>query len=129
MSDLIYNEHKYLLEKNYYEYDEERTCYKAFNKNLTSKYGFQYEVGKVYEIDKNELQLGKCGFHFCECALDVDYWYPPNKDTTYAVIEVLGDAICNNIDSNAVTNKIKIHRQITRKELIKEYKISMKDFN
>ena len=53
--------------------------YKVFNSDWTCR-GFQYEVGKTYEI-KNKPIICKCGFHFCtdlkNCFLF--YSFNPNK--------------------------------------------------
>lgn len=39
--------------------------YKAFNQDLTCR-GFQYEIGKTYQLPENEkLELCQSGFHFC----------------------------------------------------------------
>jgi len=46
--------------------------YKAFNKGLTNRYGFEFELGKLYSIE-GELQGGNHGngFHFCKNIEDV----------------------------------------------------------
>ena len=46
--------------------------YKALNKDFTACNRFKYEIGKTYELDKDEkLEICKCGFHFCANPIDV----------------------------------------------------------
>ena len=40
------------------------TGYKALEKGLVNRYGFQYEEGKTYYLD-GELKWKENGFHFC----------------------------------------------------------------
>ena len=47
--------------------------YKGFNKNLKCL-GFQYEVGKEYEMDDDIVMCEK-GFHFCKELIDVMDFY------------------------------------------------------
>lgn len=47
--------------------------YKVFNSNLTCR-GFQYEIGKTYEIE-GPLQICSNGFHFCEKLEDCFSYY------------------------------------------------------
>lgn len=39
--------------------------YKGFDKNLQCR-GFQYEVGKTYELGDKKLEMCSNGFHFCK---------------------------------------------------------------
>lgn len=48
--------------------------YKGFDKDLCCR-GFQYEVGKVYEME-DAPDLCIRGFHFCTRLSDVDIYYP-----------------------------------------------------
>lgn len=49
------------------------TSYKGFDKNMQCR-GFQYEVGKEYEMD-GEIKCCKRGFHACKSPLEVwDYY-------------------------------------------------------
>lgn len=49
------------------------TSYKGFDKNMQCR-GFQYEVGKEYEMD-GEIKCCERGFHACESPMEVwDYY-------------------------------------------------------
>lgn len=67
--------------------------YKALNKGLINRYGFQYELGKKYVLI-GELKWGKNGFHFCSRPEDtlryVDSW---NDEIDIVEIEGNGDLI------------------------------------
>ena len=63
--------------------------YKAFDKNLRCR-NFQYEVGKIYELD-GELEVCKNGFHFCKTVADCYDYYPMESDTVICRIEALGN--------------------------------------
>lgn len=39
--------------------------YKAFDEDLKSLFGNQFEIGKTYEIKDNNLKIRSKGFHFC----------------------------------------------------------------
>lgn len=47
--------------------------YKAFNKNMQCR-GFQYEVGKEYNIDRN-IECCKQGFHACKSPMETWNYY------------------------------------------------------
>ena len=116
-------------------------AYKGFDEDLTCR-GFQYEIGKTYTMDGPPV-LCKRGFHFCRKLIDVFGYYPrtvllddylhmpyddylnlyPQRiktDTRYCVVEVLGEIDWDprGLDSKAVTNQIKIVRELTNKEII-----------
>lgn len=92
--------------------------YKVFNSDWTCR-GFQYEVGKTYEMDEKP-RICKQGFHFCKKLKDCFYYYPFNSNTKIAEVEMLGDSDTNMIDitSKICTNKIKILREIHFKDLM-----------
>lgn len=92
--------------------------YKTFNTDWTCR-GFQYEVGKTYEMDEKP-RICKQGFHFCKNLKDCFYYYPFNEDTKIAEVEMLGDFDTDMIDltSKICTNKIKILREIYFEDLI-----------
>lgn len=64
--------------------------YKAFNKDLTCK-GFQYEVGKEYEID-GKIELCRNGFHACESPMEVFDYYNM-LDSRFCEVEQTGEII------------------------------------
>jgi hypothetical protein len=92
--------------------------YKAFNKGLKANNGFQYEIGIVYHT-MEPLKFCYNGFHFCEMPMDVDLFYKPSNNTEYAIIEILGDVIYDIEYHNAITNKFRIIKCLSRDELIK----------
>ena len=49
-------------------------AYKGFNSDMTCR-GFQYEVGKEYEIE-GDIKVCERGFHACESPLEVLDHYP-----------------------------------------------------
>ena len=51
--------------------------YKAFDKNLKSILGNQFEIGKTYEIEEDNLKIRINGFHFCEDIYDIFKYYRP----------------------------------------------------
>ena len=89
--------------------------YKAFKSDWTCR-GFQYEIGKTYELeDGQELQMCQCGFHFCKNPIDVFGYYPMDDKTLIAEVEALGDI--QQEGTKYVTNKIRIVKEFTRKQL------------
>ncbi len=88
--------------------------YKVFNPDWTCR-GFQYEVGKVYELDANP----KCcegGFHFCEKAADCFEYYSFDSENKVAEIVALGEVDTDG--KKSCTNKIQIVREIPWQELL-----------
>jgi hypothetical protein len=94
--------------------------YKAFNKDLKGINNFQYIVDKVFETS-DPLVLCKNGFHFCLCPSDLDKYYNPNGATEYAIIEILGDVIHDINYTKSATNKIRIIKKVTKKEMISHF--------
>ena len=89
--------------------------YKAFKSDWTCR-GFQYEIGKTYELeDGQELQMCQCGFHFCKNPIDVFGYYPLDDKTLIAEVEALGEI--QQEGTKYVTNKIRIVKEFTRKQL------------
>ncbi len=88
--------------------------YKVFNPDWTCR-GFQYEVGKVYELDADP----KCcerGFHFCENAADCFSYY--NFDSKNKVAEVVALGAVATDGKKSCTNKIQVVREIPWQELL-----------
>jgi len=102
---------------------ERQLGYKAFNHDWACL-GFQYEVGKEYEID-GELQVCKNGFHYCKKPLDVLDYYNNAQHNKYAIVEALGDVI--NDGNKSCTNKLKIVKEISFQDLLIENKKFLKE--
>lgn len=91
--------------------------YKVFKPDWTCR-GFQYAVGKVFEEDA----VPSCceqGFHFCKELKDCFNYYQFNPENKVAEIEALGDIDTQEENSKCCTNKIKIVREISWKEVLK----------
>ena len=89
--------------------------YKAFDPGWVCR-GFQYEIGKTYELPEGqELKMCECGFHFCKNPIDVFGYYPMKDDVLIAKVEALGEI--QQQGTKFCTDKIKIVREFTRKEL------------
>ena len=87
--------------------------YKAFNDDMTCKNNFQYEVGKTYTMNDNEIELCQSGFHFCMISVDVLEYY--DKDSKFAIIKARGK-IEHDYDKS-VCSQITIEKLITLDEL------------
>ena len=90
--------------------------YKAFEKDLTCR-GFQYEVGKEYEMDESPEPCER-GFHFCEAIAKCYQFYPMEDDTRICEIEALGE-IKTDDDVKFCTNKIRIVAEVTEEYIRK----------
>ena len=88
--------------------------YKVFASDW-SCLGFQYEVGKTYEMD-GKIELCNRGFHFCERLIDCFSYYGFDPENKVAEIEALGDIETNGHKS--CTNKIKIVREMDWHEVL-----------
>ena len=64
--------------------------YKGFDKDFRCR-GFQYEVGKEYEMSEDDIAVCKKGFHACESPLEVWDHYPI-FDSNSAKIGSSGDS-------------------------------------
>ena len=87
--------------------------YKGFNSDMTCL-GFQYEVGKEYEMD-GKPELCERGFHFCKTMAQVFSYYS-GTDKRYAEVEAIGEI--KEGDDKCVTNKIRIIREIQHQEAV-----------
>ncbi len=85
--------------------------YKAFNSDLTCR-GFQYEIGKTYEMDDLPI-ICERGFHFCADIANCYNFYDMSEDTRICEIEAIGDIDSNEDEMKYCTNKIRIIREIT----------------
>lgn len=92
------------------------TGYKGFERDFACR-GFQYEVGKTYEIE-GEPKLCERGFHFCTSPLDVFKYYSPAY--RFAIVKADEDDVIYDTSANshkAVTRRITIVREITLDEI------------
>ena len=89
--------------------------YKAFDKNMQCR-GFQYEVGKEYEID-GEIKCCNRGFHACKSPMEVwDYYDMLNS--RYAEVEQFGK-IDEELNSTKVcSSHIKIKAELNLADII-----------
>ncbi|MBQ9417079.1 MAG: hypothetical protein IJU19_00665 [Bacteroidales bacterium] len=66
-------------------------AYKGFDKDLKCR-DFQYEIGKTYTMDENEVSICNKGFHAIdadECPLSIFSYYPP-ASSRYCEVEIGG---------------------------------------
>jgi len=89
--------------------------YKVFLNDWTCN-GFQYEVGKTYELE-GEIEICSRGFHFCENLKECFNYYDCVPWNKIAEVEALGEIKKSADDSKCVTNKIKIIREIPFEDL------------
>ena len=92
--------------------------YKGFDKDLKCK-GFQYEVGKEFELD-GEIKICERGFHFCKELIDVMNFYDIKNGNRFCEIEATGEITEDNEHKKYCTNKIKIIKEIPIEEVLKE---------
>ena len=91
------------------------TSYKAFDKNMQCR-GFQYEVGKEYEMD-GEIKCCNRGFHACKSPIEVwDYYDMLNS--RFAEVEQ-SDKIEEEENSTKVcSSRIKIKAELKLADII-----------
>ena len=91
--------------------------YKVFKPDWTCWGGFQYEVGKCYEMDERPVVCER-GFHFCEELKDCYKYYRFNSDNKVAEITAYGEIDVDEEERKSCTNKIKIERKIDWNEVL-----------
>ena len=81
--------------------------------------GFQYEIGKTYEVPEQDLAMCKAGFHFCRNAIDVFQYYSDAPANGNLFAHVVGETLTYESTSVAklVTCKITIGDPITAAEM------------
>jgi hypothetical protein len=90
-----------------------KTFYKAFHSNFIAMNDFQYEVGKTFTM-KGMPIICKQGFHACDSPIKCLMYY--RNPAIICEVQLLG-AVINDADKFKVaTNKIKIVRQLSKKE-------------
>ena len=92
------------------------TSYKAFDKNMQCR-GFQYEVGKEYEMD-GEIKCCNRGFHACKSPIEVwDYYDMLNS--RFAEVEQSGKIDKEDNSTKVCSSKIKISAELKLADIIK----------
>lgn len=92
-------------------------AYKGFNPDMTCR-GFQYEEGKEYEMDPDDVSICERGFHACEYPLDVFDYYAPNC-SVFREVEVDGKVDKESDDSKIAASKIKVGAKLDIAGLVK----------
>ena len=88
--------------------------YKMMNKDMTCKNGFQYEIGKTYELE-GKLKMCGNGFHFCNSYLEcLRYYNNHNGDKRLFEVRPLGKVKeeSGKFGNKYSTDKIKIVREL-----------------
>ena len=88
--------------------------YKVFKSDWTCR-GFQYEVGKTYEM-KEAPACCERGFHFCRKLIDCFNYYDFDSENKVAEVEALGKI--EKGGNKSCTDKIKIVRELTWYEVL-----------
>jgi hypothetical protein len=90
--------------------------YKAFYYDWTCMNSFQYEIGKIYEMDQNEIQMCKKGFHFCQVPLSVHNYNPGyTNGCKYAEIKASGKILEDN--DKCVCSRIEIIKELSLEQI------------
>ena len=83
-------------------------AYKGFNKDLSCR-GFQYEVGKEYEMTGEVMPCAR-GFHACENPFDVLEYYGDILNNRFCEVEQSGDI--KKDGDKSVSSKIRVNAEI-----------------
>ena len=90
--------------------------YKGFNENMQCR-GFQYEVGKEYEMD-GDIKCCNRGFHACKSPMEVwDYYDMLNS--RYAEVEQSGKIDEEGNSTKVCSSHIKINAELKLADIIK----------
>ena len=89
--------------------------YKGFDSSLSCR-GFQYEVGKEYEID-GRIECCKRGFHACESPLEVFDHYDMLK-SRFAEVEQSGTIDREEDSTKVCSSRIKIKAELKLSDII-----------
>ena len=90
--------------------------YKGFDENMKCR-GFQYEVGKEYEIHE-EIKCCKRGFHACESPMEVWEYYDM-LTSRFAKVEQSGKIDKEDNSTKVCSSKIKISAELKLADIIK----------
>lgn len=91
------------------------TSYKGFDKDMECR-GFQYEVGKEYEID-GEIKCCNRGFHACKSPMEVWDYYDM-LDSRYAEVEQSGKIDAGENSTKVCSSRIKIKAELKLADII-----------
>ena len=91
------------------------TSYKGFDKNMKCR-GFQYEVGKEYEMD-GEVKCCNQGFHACKSPMEVWDYYDM-LDSRYAEVEQSGKIDAGKNSTKVCSSRIKIKAELKLADII-----------
>lgn len=85
----------------------------------------EYRVGETYSLPGGcAPRMCEKGFHFCDQLYEVFTYYPVSVYTRVFVVEALGIVLkqrrelANNWSSKCVTDKIRIVRELSRREIL-----------
>lgn len=102
--------------------------YKAFNSDLTNRYGIKFEIGKIY-LSSGAIRFGNNGngFHLCKNIEDTFRFFDPEKMTICRVIGS-GNFLENNRQEDEyygfsdmyAVEKLQVLKKLTRMEIIQE---------
>ena len=95
-------------------------AYKGFDNDMSCR-GYQYEIGKEYEMDGN-IECCERGFHACESPLEVlSYYFLDDKGgfKRFCEVEQSGKIDKSNNDTKVASSKIKIKAELSFSDLIK----------
>ena len=96
--------------------------YKGFNKDFRCR-GFQYEVGKEYEMSEDDIAVCEKGFHACESPLEVLDHYPifdrKGDRNRFAQVEQSGKIDKEGGSTKVCSSKIHIKAELSLDSLIK----------
>ena len=91
------------------------TSYKGFDKNMKCR-GFQYEVGKEYEMD-GEIKCCDRGFHACKSPIEVWDYYDM-LSSRYAEVEQSGKIDKEENSTKVCSSRIKIKAELKLADII-----------
>ena len=89
--------------------------YKAFEKNMQCR-GFQYEVGKEYEMD-GEIECCNRGFHACKSPMEVWNYYDM-LNSRFAEVEQSGKIDEEENSTKVCSSRIKIKAELKLADII-----------
>ena len=91
------------------------TSYKGFDKNMQCR-GFQYEVGKEYEMDGG-IKCCNRGFHACKSPMEVWNYYDM-LNSRYAEVEQSGKIEKEENSTKVCSSRIKIKAELKLADII-----------